>query len=371
MLTIHFINVWDGDAILFERRTGRRVFRMLVDTGNDQIPRISGLRRVTALEYLQKHGIRELDLVVITHLHVDHFSDLEEIARHIRIRKLYSPYIPENYITGEDAVPVSNVNGDDVSSGSGDGILADKDSAAPGHASSDWSAGAYAAGGGNAVRTRRFSGDPMVDKSLDGLYKCLDQWVRCIRILSREQDCVLRQTADGAAGLELLPGLAGDLILTDSAKTQAQNAVYDRILRGEEVSFDDMYWASKYRNPGSMRMRLSYCGRQIVMGADCFGALWERDAVPCDILKVPHHGDRKALTETLTAGLHPSYAVISCGSEYIMRKDRPSADTISLLKRYGAQVYYTDAFAPAGEEPVIHEAVVMEIREDGTIHVSD
>ena len=318
MLTIHFINVWDGDAILFESHTGNRCFRMLVDTGNALIPRGSGLRRVTALEYLKQHKIHTLDLVVITHLHMDHFGDLQEIAKQIEIRNLYAPYIP-----------------------------------------------------GAAERAYiQPCGDPVLDKSMDGLCECLNLWVSTLGYIRDKQDCRIRQIFETRKNMELLPGLLGDIIVTDSAQKQAQNAVYDKILRQEEVSFQMMYWASKMRNPGSLRMNMTYAGRKIVMGADCFGALWEQEAAPCDIFKVPHHGDRKALTEKLAAGLHPSYAVISCGSEYIERKDRPSAGTISLLKQYGAQVYYTDAFAPEDEEPVIHDAIIMEIREDGTIHVS-
>lgn len=318
MLTIHFINVWDGDAILFESRTGGRCFRMLVDTGSDLIPRVSGLRRNTALEYLQKQGVHTLDLVVITHLHMDHFGDLLEIADHTRIGNIYAPYIPQ---VREKAV-------------------------------------------------FQACGDPVTDKSLDGLCQCLNRWGLTLDRIRSRQECQILQVSESMEDLELLPGLWGDIIVTDPAKKRNQNAVYDKIICGEDVSYEMMYWASKMRNPGSLRMRLTYAGRKIVLGADCFGALWEKDAAPCHILKVPHHGDRKALTEKLIAGLRPSFAVISCGSEYIERKDRPSAGTIALLKQCGTQIYYTDAFAPEDEEPVIHDAVVMEIREDGRIHVS-
>ena len=130
-----------------------------------------------------------------------------------------------------------------------------------------------------------------------------------------------------------------------------------------------VWWSSKFRNPGSLRTRLTYAGRRIELAADCYGAAWEASVAweACDILKVPHHGDAKALTPLLVQKLRPAHAVISCSAEYIPRKDRPSLQAVRLLEAAGARVWFTDSFAPPDQAPAHWAAVKFGVTEDGTI----
>ena len=52
MLRLHFINVGDGDAILVEELREGSAFRMLVDTGREDVGGEPGSLRRTAAEYL-------------------------------------------------------------------------------------------------------------------------------------------------------------------------------------------------------------------------------------------------------------------------------------------------------------------------------
>ena len=57
MLRLHFINVGDGDAILVEELREGSAFRMLVDTGREDVGGEPGSLRRTAAEYLAELGI--------------------------------------------------------------------------------------------------------------------------------------------------------------------------------------------------------------------------------------------------------------------------------------------------------------------------
>ena len=74
MLQVDFINVGDGDAILLQDFAPETPYRMLVDCGRGLIEYHSGSRQQYAVNCLMRRGIRELDLLVITHMHNDHFG---------------------------------------------------------------------------------------------------------------------------------------------------------------------------------------------------------------------------------------------------------------------------------------------------------
>lgn len=47
-------------------------------------------------EFKERHGKAEIDFVMISHLHWDHFSGIHKLAREARIKKIYLPYIADN-----------------------------------------------------------------------------------------------------------------------------------------------------------------------------------------------------------------------------------------------------------------------------------
>lgn len=70
-LTVHFIDVGQGDAVLVEAPSGKT---MLVDGG----PVEASDRLVT---YLKDRGVSRIDVVVATHPHADHIGGLLEVLR--------------------------------------------------------------------------------------------------------------------------------------------------------------------------------------------------------------------------------------------------------------------------------------------------
>ncbi len=310
MLKLHFFNVGDGDALLIEEIEGLHTYRMLVDTGRSKV--VEPFPSATCCKHLMQLGISRLDKVLITHLHPDHAGAHRDLSRHLVIEELISGYIP---VCTDAQIPE----------------------------------------------------DPTAIKTIQGMIQCLNQWTEDIGRL-QHVGCRITQLFDTMRDVALTPKLSVDYIVPDVHASRLQRDVWNRMIDGSEVSSERLVRASKLRNPNSIRMRLHYAGREVCLGADCFGSLWEDEALkPCDIFKVPHHGDVKALTDRLVTKLRPSHAVISCARDYLPAKDRPSSDTIRKLRKVGSRVWYTDAYDD-GHQPVrVWPSVDFTILEDGRI----
>ncbi len=310
MLALHFINVGDGDAILAEERHDGGVFRLLVDAGRAEVRTCPGSRRLTAAEYLREQGICRLDAVVITHLHSDHFEGLAAVAEASEIGTVYSGFFPPS-------LP------------------------------------------GRIFRTGT------EEKTVRGLLDCLERWAEITAGLRARGVCL--RSVEETVSLPLTPRLSGEIVCGDPEAALRQRQVWTALLAGEQPDRDRVWWSSRFRNPGSLRLCLRYAGRRVELAGDCYGAVWEEEAERCGILKVPHHGDAKSLTPLLAERLRPEHAVISCAAEYIPRKDRPSQTAVRLLEEQGSRVWFTDSFSCPGREAARWPSAYFLIREDGAI----
>ncbi|WP_320936038.1 ComEC/Rec2 family competence protein [Enterocloster lavalensis] len=92
-LTVHFIDVGQGDSILAES-DGRF---MLVDAGeNDQAD--------TVVSYLEGHGVETLDYVIGTHPHSDHIGGLDKVIDTFDVGKVILPPVEHTTKTFEDVL---------------------------------------------------------------------------------------------------------------------------------------------------------------------------------------------------------------------------------------------------------------------------
>lgn len=310
MLKLHFINVADGDSILVEEQRGERTFRLLVDTGRPEPTAAPGSLCRTAAAYLESLGVTALDGVVITHLHMDHFGALRLLLDRVAISDVYAGFFPQ---------------------------------------------------GPSALDRERLADI----KTVRGLADHLERWAEDVERL-RALGCRLHPVTE-TVPVAFTDDLTGRIVCPDPAAAAYQRDAYSGLLAGLAVPEGLQYWSSKYRNPGSLRLRLGYAGRTVELAGDCYGAAWEDQAQPCDIFKVPHHADAKSLTPALVSRLRPAWAVVSCGAAYDPKKDRPSQAAVALLERQGARVFFTDSFAAPWHKPVRWPAAVFIIKEDGDI----
>lgn len=316
MLKIHFINVADGDSILIEDLAQNPPFRMLVDAGNPEMkPASKASMRQTCDQYLSSLNIHDIDLLVITHLHLDHFGGLQKAIAHREIKELCTAYLPKK----------------------------------PGG---------------------KIEEEPLALKTICGMIEAVNRWsadVAALKLLG----CKMQALTKGKTVLQPTADLKIEIIVPDAQGAAHQHDLWDGMMAGEAYSEEDKFRASKNRNPCSLRLRLSYAGRSIELPGDCYGEIWENDAQGCDILKLPHHGDAKSMTETLAKRLSPRYAVISCANEYVPEKDRPSPNAVAMLRNLGARVWYTDSYDDGVQTPSMKGSLEFAITRTGEIICPD
>ena len=310
MLRLRFLNVAEGDSILIEDIEDTQVFRLLVDTGRDIVS--SAAPCASCAEHLRAFGVDRLDQVLITHLHIDHVGGLMNVLENVRVGTILCGFVPLS----------------------------------PG---------------------RHFDPSPKSEKQVRGLAQCLNLWSDCVRF-ARDRGIGTRELFASWTGVRLTPRLTADFILPDITTARIQREVYNAVLDGQKLPEEKIVRASRMRNPNSLRARLYYAGRQIELSGDCYGTVWEHDDfAPCDILKVPHHGDAKSVTKTLARKLRPKHSVICCAKDYVPAKDRPSMEAARLLRQTGSKVWYTDAYQEGDLPPRSVPSTDFTITEEGRI----
>ena len=307
MLLLDFINVGYGDAILI--RDTAAPFTMLVDCGDISVGNGGpDSRRISAADYLREKGIDSLDLLVLTHLHRDHSGGLTELLSCITVKEFWTNYLPpEDYWGGTVAVP------------------------------EEFSAGS----------------------------RCLLQSLNiCLYALEalRSQGAVIRMQDQRQTERSLTADLLAELHTEDGMIQIRQKEIWDLALKGQA---DDhtLQELDGFINNTSLRICLHFKGRRIELPGDIYGACWEHCVLmPCDILKLPHHGHGDSLTPHLLEMLSPTHTVISVSNT---RKDRcPDPDVAQALRQANSRVYFTDAVQEGPKRSPSHHALCFQISDD-------
>ena len=315
MLVLDFINVGNGDSILVREMEGERLrFSMLVDCGHDSLerddhPPVEDPRscRIYAGDFLKKHGVAHLDVLLVTHFHRDHIGGLGRVLEAVTVGELLTPYAPP-----ADAGPL------------------DPD------------------------------GDNGLPKAARNLLRCMDLYALPLRDYRHRIGTLEELSGDRMVTLELTESLRMDILFGEPALYPRQRQVFDAAYRGERNGYDLIHWA-KSMNVASLRQRLYYHGREVVLGGDAYAHGWETlTATPCDILKVPHHASLSSTTRKLLELLRPETAVVCVAAG--RPDERPHPYIVQLLRECVKYVYFTDAVEiPGLVEPVFHESVHLEI----------
>lgn len=80
-LKVHFIDVGQADATLFQFKNRDREYNLLFDAGD--------WNRRDVVNYLQSQGITTLDVVIISHPHADHIGQLEHIMNQFTVHEVW------------------------------------------------------------------------------------------------------------------------------------------------------------------------------------------------------------------------------------------------------------------------------------------
>ncbi|MBQ9330756.1 MAG: hypothetical protein IJ221_07250 [Oscillibacter sp.] len=315
MLALDFINVGNGDSILIrELDGGAQRFAMLVDCGHDALVRDdhpnnldSRSRRIYAGDFLRQQGVTHLDVLLPTHFHRDHIGGMGRVLDAVTVDRLITTYLPPS--DSRDLMP-------------------DADRSLPGPARN--------------------------------LLRCVNLYATALR----EHPGRIREAVvlpgDRVETFQLTGDLSLDVICGEPALYPRQKAVYDGAFRGERDAYTLMRWA-KSMNVSSIRQRLHYHGRDIVLGGDAYAVVWDKSTTaPCDILKLPHHASLSSTTRKFLSQLRPKTIVVSVAAG--RPDERPHPYIISLLREFTDDVRFTDAVdLPGLVEPVFHQSVHIEI----------
>lgn len=315
MLVLDFINVGNGDSTLVrEIENGEQKFAMLVDCGHDSLVRDDHpgeldprSRRIYAGDFLKEQGIARLDKVLLTHFHRDHVGGLGRVLECVTADELLATYLPPA-----------------------------------------------------GVPSLEPDGDNGLPKAARNAVRCADLYAGALREHPGRVGRMTELSGTRMERLRLTEELTMDILFGDAALYRRQREVYDAVFRGERNAYDLLHWA-KCMNVSSLRQRLYYHGREIVLGGDFYAHMWETEsAAPCDILKAPHHASLSSTTRKLLKMLQPETIVVSVAAG--RPDERPHPYIISLMREFTEDVHFTDAVdIPGLVNPVFHESVHIEI----------
>lgn len=316
MLVLDFINVGNGDSTLVrEIKHGRQVFAMLVDCGHDNLVRDDHpgeldprSRRIYAGNFLKKQGVDHLDTLLLTHFHRDHVGGLGRVLEAVPVEELLATYRPP-----DGAPPLEP------------------------------------------------DGDMDLPKAARNALRCAELYASALRSRPGRVGHITELPGNHLEHFRLTDELSMDVLFGDAALYRRQKEVYDDAFRGVRNGYDLIHWA-KCMNVSSLRQRLYYHGREIVLGGDLYAHMWETEsALPCDVLKAPHHASLSSTTRKLLRMLQPKTIVVSVAAG--RPDERPHPYIISLMREFTADVRFTDAVdIPGLVDPVFHESVHIEIK---------
>src|SRR2546427_3187916 len=83
-LDIYVVDVEGGNAVLFVAPSGES---LLIDSGN--VPPGAARDAGRIMEAVKAAGLKQIDHLIITHWHGDHFGGLAELAKQIPIKHFY------------------------------------------------------------------------------------------------------------------------------------------------------------------------------------------------------------------------------------------------------------------------------------------
>lgn len=100
-LKVHYIDVGQADSILIQSPNGKN---MLIDAGET--------KKNAVLDYLNGLGVKKLDVIVATHPHSDHISEMASVIKNFETGVFYMPKVQHTTKTFEnmiDALSEKNV----------------------------------------------------------------------------------------------------------------------------------------------------------------------------------------------------------------------------------------------------------------------
>ena len=324
MLRITFINVGYGDSILLEElKDSKRIFTMLVDGGS---PFEGEYRRAYEVhpdrcppsKYLIQHGIERLDVIFLTHFHIDHVGGIPDVMREIPFGEVWANYhlpmpLPERIRTS--------------------GLLIHPESIE-------------------------------MHRSLE----LLQEMEKLANIVGHDITPILKHRFEE----NLTGNLIADLYAVKPDLAKNTELLVKQVCNSRAYGVESaLYTLDKTQNASCAALRISYRGRSALLAADLPHSYWNSlidkgYSIHADILKFPHHGHEDGTSLKFTGNVDPSHVVFCVSADNPFGCPKPSVfSTFKENVRFHAtgEIY----MPPALELLSPHTAVVCEIADDSSL----
>lgn len=103
-LTVHYIDVGQGDAVLMEYKDDGKDYKVMIDSGD--------WNNDSAVKYLEELGVKDIDLFVGSHPHSDHIGQMDKIINEFNVEEAWmtgDEATSQNYERVLDAIDENNV----------------------------------------------------------------------------------------------------------------------------------------------------------------------------------------------------------------------------------------------------------------------
>ncbi|MBQ5770854.1 MAG: MBL fold metallo-hydrolase, partial [Clostridia bacterium] len=145
-----------------------------------------------------------------------------------------------------------------------------------------------------------------------------------------------------------------------SGKTLNRMKAGDVVPLSDEVSacvvWPEAGFAPREDNDGSLVLHVSYGQTSALLTGDITERVDQYASADADILKVAHHGSKKATSETFLNAVTPEIAVISVSSN---GHGHPTEEVLSRIADMDCEVYRTDCMG----------AITIRMEKDGTYQI--
>ncbi len=257
-MKITFINVGYGDAILIEQEEKT----ILLDGGSMLPDEFEGFPfRIRTTSYLEKAGIKKIDLAIVSHIHDDHVGGVA--ALQIPIEKIWIPYDKAIFCGRKELWP---------------------DESKP-------------------QNVKLFSGALNAFAKMITEYEKKDSttvetvtaW-KCIRI--------------GDATISVLAPLFG-----------VKQAFEERLSQAylEEDPTESLVWLDSYSNSTSMIVKIEIGNTSVLLPGDSVPAGWKGIDFSLlknvNVLKLPHHGQKDSVSEEILATMPLEFVITTSSSD--------------------------------------------------------
>lgn len=326
-MIITFINVGYGDSILIEHDSLKGRYNILVDGGKPSMEHYEEFsQRIRTIDYLQKKGIKKIDLMVITHLHGDHVGGLLDVASNIEVDEVWSNYVfPDRYIG------------------------------------------------------KKITGNAEYERSALNVLNTLNIYNEICCIL-KNNGKVVREISGMGLDTKITDGLRIDVFGPERETARIQKEfLYSIYTEKDPDKIEKTILNMKgYINETCIALRLLFGNIKVLLCGDVYSNYWDPIikqgiSISADILKLSHHGRADGTSERFAEEAAPGYVVVSSSNRSDDKRPDPEVlklfEKVSKANNKAVNFLFTDAvdIPPYSTLESRHNAVEFLLNSDGGI----